>query len=310
MKRTPFLLLALFTSLSARADYAWIAKPSTLQVRTGVDIYSTGSNFGNDGTLDVLRYLGQVSTLRDLRFWVHPEIGIDKGWAVAMALPFVSGEVTSDAIQNTLAGGSGLGDLRLALKWEASESPLVVLESEVKFPTGKSSAVNNGELAVGEGNLDLALRAHWGYQTGQFYFSASPGLLLRTGGYSSAATLDGAMQAFIRRAYIKIFLTSMLSFSPQALTGSNLTAQTVSGSGGSYARLAASPTYLTGGANVGVVISKMFRLEGGFQRSILGARAPDFVSFTVNLLGTFDLSSPDYRPKVREVPFETETLDF
>ncbi|MBY0369274.1 hypothetical protein K2X33_01220 [bacterium] len=304
------ILLCLLSPSIARADYAWIPDKYTLQIRGGMDYLATGSNFANDWVAEPMTYLGQNSTLRDFTFWVKPEFGLEEGWVAGFYMPVTTAQVTRTSTEAFQAGGTGLGDMRLFLKWRASELPLFVLETELKFPTGSTAVTTNADLAVGEGNMDIHLKGHFGYQVNQFYFSATPGLQVRTGGYSSAATLDLVMQAFIKRLYIKLSVNSRLSFSAQALPGGNLNGQNVSGSGGSYARLAGSPSGISGGGALGLVLTKQFRMEAGVQRAIAGARYPEFTSFTLNLLSTFDLASPDYRPKVREVPFENETLEY
>lgn len=301
--RQVFSFLLIFPAL-VFADYGWIPEPERLHTRFGIDFVSTSNNFGNDGALTPVTFSAQSSTFADRAFWLDSEFGIAEDWAALLKLSFVNAGVTSDASQTLLAAGSGFGDLRAGLKWRFSREPLWTVEGYFKLPTGVSVPSAGDEIVNGEGNIDLGLKLHFGYQTGNIYLSASPGFVGRFGGYSSAFTADAAVQMFIYRAYAKAFLSSIFSLSAQALNGGVLTDQVLAGSGGSYARLAGSPTMITAGASVGVLISKSFRLEGQIVKTVWGQRSPDVLGFTVSLLGLFDFSKPDLRPKVREVPFE------
>jgi hypothetical protein len=166
-----------------------------------------------------------------------------------------------------------------------------------------------GDLVWGEGNFDIGAKIHYGARFENLYLSLSPGVLGRTGEYSPAATLDFALQAFLQRLYLKFFATSVWSFVPQAIAPSTVASQTLSGTGGSYARLAASPLAVAGGGTVGFLFSKAWRLEAGVSHSIWGQRSPSYLNVSVSLLALLDFSAPDLRPKLRPVPFESEATD-
>jgi hypothetical protein len=110
--------------------------------------------------------------------------------------------------------------------------------------------------------------------------------------------------------YFKVFGVSQIALSAEALPPSTVAAQTLAGSGGSYARLAASPVLIAAGGSLGFLFNKDWRVEAGLTRSIWGLRAPSFLSFTVNLLGVFDFKEADLKPKLRSVPFENMPQDF
>jgi hypothetical protein len=307
----PFLFALFFFCAGSFAfgDYAWITPYQKLQLRTGLDVFTTADNYSNTGTLDPVRFGSQNASLSDWVFWAEPEYGIAKDWTLGLKVGFLSGSL-SNLTGQSLASGSGLTDLRTSLKWEVSNSPLLTLETFLKFPLGNSRVVTTDALVVGEGNFDLGVKAHLGLKTGPFFLSASPGFIARTGGYASAVTLDLAAQAFLQRVYFKVFGTSQFALSAEALSPSTINGQTLSGSGGSYARLAASPVLIAAGGSLGFLFNKDWRMEAGLTRSIWGLRAPSYLSFTVNVLGVFDFNEPDLKPKLRSVPFENMPQDF
>ncbi len=307
----PFLFALFFFCAGSFAfgDYAWITPYQKLQLRTGFDVSTTADNYSSTGTLEAVRLGSQNASLSDFVFWAEPEYGIAKDWTLGLRAGFLSGSLSSLAGQS-LASGTGLTDLRTSLKREVSNSPLITLESTLKFPLGNSRVLTTDALVVGEGNFDLGLKAHFGLRSGPFFLSASPGFLARTGGYASAMTFDLVAQAFLQRVYFKVFGVSQFALSAEALAPSTVTAQTLSGTGGSYARLAASPVLVAAGASLGFLFSKDWRIEAGLTRSVWGLRAPSFLSFTVNLLGVFDFKEADLKPKLRSVPFENMPQDF
>ncbi len=297
-------LIGFFLSTQVFADYAWIPEYQQLQIRAGADAASTSSNYSDGGFSVAPTLSGQSVVLADRVFRIQPEFGIAQDWALGMRTGIVIGNADRVGSSTSLASGSGFGDSFGLVKWRVSHDPLLTLESYFKLPTGSSVALAATELVTGEGNFDLGLKVHYGIREGSFYFSASPGLLARFGGFSTAVTMDLAAQLFIHRAYGKLTVNSIFSLSPSALPPSTLASQTLAGTAGSYARLAASPTLVTTGATFGVLITKMFRVELGLAKTVWGQRAADSLIFTVDLLGFFDFAKPDLRPKVREVPFE------
>lgn len=311
MRRTTWIFFTLLTfSLGAWADYAWITDYQRLQLKLGFDGLRTTDNYDNNGNLTTTRVGSQNVGLSDRIFWLEPEVGIAKDWAMGMRASFIDGSVDNNtAGAAPLLSGSGLGDLRFNFKWQASVDPLWTIETYFKFPNAPSRPVLASDLVWGEGNVDIGIKAHYGFRSDAFYFSVSPGLLGRLGGYSSALTLDAAVQAFIQRAYVKLFAASIFSFSPQGLPPSTTAGQTLNGTGGSYARLAASPTGVEAGGSVGALFTRNLRLEAGASHSVWGQRYPSYFHFTVSLLALFDFATPDLRPKLRSVPFENVPSD-
>jgi hypothetical protein len=292
----------------AFGDYAWITEYQRLQLRAGFDAFSTSDNYSTAGVLTALQSSGQSTTLGDRHFWVEPEYGLAEDWTLGLRAGFLSGSLDTAAGAN-VAAGSGLSDVRLSTKWRVAQSPLWTLETQIKFPTGTSRATTTDTLVTGEGNVDFWLKAHYGVKADAFFLSASPGVMLRTGGYSTALTLELAAQLFLQRAYMKVYGASILSLVEAALSPSTLTSHSLTGSGGSYARLAASPTGIHAGGSLGFLLSRDWRVEAGISHSIIGIRYPSFIAFTVNVLGLFDFREPDLRPKLRSVPFETTPQD-
>ncbi len=311
MQRLKTLSLALcFVAVSARADYAWIPDAHHLHLRGGFDYFQSGNNYSTDGFLDAAQFNSQSIQFRDSIFWLAPEFGVAEDWSAGLRLQFSTSSATSDATAAVVASGAGFGDLRGNVKWRVSSTPLWTLETYFKLPTGVATPLTADEIVVGDGNIDFGLRAHYGMRTGVFFLSASPGFLGRFGGYSSALTLDLAAQMFMYRAYAKIFAHSLFSLSAQALAPATVTAQTLAGTAGSYARLAASPTYVVGGGALGLSITKQIRAEAGVSKVIWGQRTHDAILMTLNVLATFDFSKPDMRTRVREVPFENAPEEY
>jgi hypothetical protein len=87
---------------------------------------------------------------------------------------------------------------------------------------------------------------------------------------------------------------------------SNPQVHDAAGSGASYALLNGSPTGLTAGGKIGISPIDNFRLEGQLAHSLFGNQFPDFISFGVNIMITFDFYHPQKTTHVREVPFEGE----
>jgi hypothetical protein len=306
-RRWIFALLLLCPS--AFADYGWIPEFQNFQVRMGADVSSTSNNFNNTGLSVAPTLSGNPVFLQDVLLWVQPEYGIAEDFSMGFKVGYLNGSASRLNGGAQLASGGGISDFWGSIKYRFSKLPLWTAEFVYKLPTGNSIALANTQIVTGEGNVDAGLKLHYGLHEGYVYLSASPGVLGRFGGYANALTMDVAAQIFIFRAYGKAFVNSYFSLSQDGLPPSTVNAQTLAGTAGSYARLAASPTSITAGAVFGCLITRRFRLEVGLSKTVWGQRAPDQLNFTVNLLGLFDFSTPDLRPKVREVPFESSGAD-
>src|SRR5262249_27560363 len=116
-------LLALLITRAALADYGWIPEYQHLQLRTGVDIFSSGQNYANDSFLDAPRMSGQIINFDDIMFWMRPEFGIAMDWSVGLFLGFSRPTATAIGTGAVLASGSGLMDTWVNAKWHFSKSP-------------------------------------------------------------------------------------------------------------------------------------------------------------------------------------------
>jgi hypothetical protein len=304
-----FLLLSV-TALSAlapnaRADYGWIPEYQKLNLKVGTDFLNTSQNYGPDGTVGTLTANGQSSSLNEFHVWTDAEYGIARDWAVRARLSYVSNSLSSDGTD--LASGSGFGDVDLGVKWNfKSDYPILTLEVLVHIPTSSVPATSYDQLVTSDGNFDIGMFLHSGAKSGRFLFDLSPGVLGRFSGYSSAFTADGAVQLNFPRGYIRAFMNYIYSFQNVQPYDSTLDVHNAIGSGGSYALLNGSPTGLTAGGKIGIAPIDDFRIEGEIAHSLFGTQFPDFISFGVNIMITFDFYQPQKATRVREVPFEGE----
>jgi hypothetical protein len=305
--RLSFLIL--IASSFCFADYAWIPVKRKLVLRTGMDWNKSFENFDTDGFLVDLALNSQPIEVRDFSFYAFGEYGIGDQWSTWMRLQFVDAVA---AVPNTgalVAGGSGLGDTWIGLKRALTTTyPLATVETYLKLPFGSSSTSTADTLVTGEGNLDIGLRMHLGLRDGDVLFAFSPGLLLRFGGYATAGTLEAALQYnFPYHAYGRVFAEGMLPFSEEALAPSTLTNHNILGTAGSYMKLAASPAFLSAGVRAGINFTPSLGIESYAALAFQGRRAPRNLRFGFNMLFNFDFYQPDYRPKVKEVPFDSNT---
>ena len=296
----------------ARADYGLIPNYENLTLKAGTDLYFTGENYLSDGTLAYVLYQNQPASLSDLRFWVEPEYGIAEDWSVLLHMGFVTDSLGSQTSGGQLLSGSGLGDIWLATKWRLSASaPLLTIEGAVKFPTYTMVPAAADGLSLGDGNVDLAFKLHAGYETSHFLFLLSPGLLVRFGGYSTAGTIDAAIQYQIPGAYFRLFSDFLFSFDTgDLLLDTSPDIHDAPGSGGSYARLSGSPTgiYIGGKVGVGIVRSLMF--ETAISQAVGGNRYPNFFQVTADFSYSFDFFKPEVHKKLREIPLGEKPQEF
>lgn len=306
----PFLLcLSLFAGV-ARADYGWIPEYMKLVGKVGLDFAKSSENFDSEGARTDIRAGSEAGSFSETRFWVEPEYGIAQDWTIGGRFGIVSGSVSSTATGNTLFSGSGLSDTWLFMKYGISPvSPLLTLEAKAKFPTGFASAPNIDDLVAGDGNFDFGLVLHTGHKSGKMAFSLSPGFVARFGGYSPAATLDAAVQFNFPRGYVRAFGNTWVSFQESLLNDTAADSHDARGAGGTYARLAGSPTAVALGGLIGIKAIDDLAFEASFSHTLFGLRAPHGLKFGFLIKATFDFYKSPKVKKVREIPLDAESGD-
>lgn len=289
-------------------DYAWTPRYKELRVKSGVTLISTSENFNYQSELTGFGLNNQRAQLNDFRFFAEAEFGIADDWAWTLKSSMIRSELTRISDGLLVADGMGMGDTWLGLKWNAQKTgPVVTPELLMKFPTGVVGAPSSTQIVQGEGNFDLALKGHLGFGNMPLLLAISPGLLLRIGGYSSALTLEVAGELQFPRGYFRFYSELQASLSELALPPSTLQNHNLNGTGGSYLKLAASPTFLTAGLRGGLFLNDVVGFDVDFKMSVMGARAPLFLQ--VGAMGTFRFDffeQPIERP-LKEVPLGEPT---
>jgi len=288
----------------ARADYGWIPQYQQLFLRSGIDFYSTDQNYNATGALEPLTSGGN---LHEYRLWLEGEYGIAQDWSTRVRLRYVNSTLDSQVPGQTLAAGSGLSDVTVALKWNLkSDYPIVTTEVFTTIPTSSTTVQAPTQLVLRDGNFDLGLILHSGTRAGPFLFSLSPGFVARLGGYSSAATGEMAVQLSFPKGFVRGFARGIYSIEDAQPFDANPLQHTALGSGGSYAKLNGSPRGFSGGAMIELVPISGFRFGGYLEHVIYGQEYPYFTSFGFDLAYSVDFFSPKKKTKVHEVPFEGE----
>ena len=288
-----------------RSGYGWMPDFQELYLRAGADFYNSGSNYPSDGIIDPLP---SSTSLKQFKFWVEPEYGLAQDWSVKLKLGYADAS-TSDA-SGTLLSGSGIDDIQGQVKWGIKTTePTITLGLAVRAPTASSRQSATSDLVLGNGSFDTALQFHGGYHAGIFGFALTPAIMFRSRGYSHAITVDGAVQVEFSRGYGRLFGEFHGSLSDLTPTGAPNGTNSAAGSGGSFSRLTLSPTGFNAGAKAGVKLFGEFYVEAGASMTVLGTRYPNFFNVQVAIFNAWDFFKPDKRPKLREIPFETNTDD-
>jgi hypothetical protein len=308
MKFLKTVLFLAFSCGSAWADYAWIPDYLKMPTRVGFDYFTSDSNFATDGSVVPLSANDSDATLTQYRFWVDPELGVTPEWSLGLHLTYISSSFNSVEDGTPLLSGSGIGDIYARLKWAAISTPLLLTpEIMAKIPTTSVGKVAAGQLVIGDGNFDVGLTLHLGQHQGFFRFDLSPGLLIRSGGYSSAGTVYGSIELNITRGYLRAFGNLLYSFGNSLLYDSSLDTHDALGTGGSYALLSGSPSGFNIGGKIGITIVEGYALEATLTRSLAGTRFPDFTQVGGDLLITFDfLERAKKTKKLREIPLDSD----
>lgn len=300
-------LLCLTWTLVAWADYGWVPEFQKLQTKVGMTFTKGSENFESDGGRADIKVGSTPADFTETRFWLEPEYGIAEDWAVGLRAQFVSGSVESASSGNTLASGAGLGDTQAWLKYAIKTSyPILTMEGRFKFPNGTASPSATDDLVVGDGNLDAALVLHTGHRVGRVYFSLSPGFLARFGNYAPAVTGEASLRVTFPRGYLRAFMDGIFSLAEEKLNDSSIDVHDALGAGGTYARLAGSPTGITLGGVVGFRFYEQWAFEIGASHGVYGVRYPNNLNVLATLRTEFDFYKTETRKKIREIPLESD----
>jgi len=300
-------LISMLCTLNARADYGWIPEYHKLTMKAGLNLFRSSENFDTDGERADIRLGSGTAEFAETRFFLEPEFGIAEDWAIGMRAQFLSGSVDRSSTGDLLASGGGLGDTYLWLKYNfKSSTPVVTLESRLKFPTGQGSGSAADDLVTGDGNFDANFVLHTGHRIGRVYFSLSPGFLARSGNYAPAITGEASFRVTFPRGYIRASLDGIFSLVEEELGDSSLAVHDAIGSGGTYARLSGSPTGITIGGVVGFRFFKQWAFEMGASHGVMGVRYPNGLTILTMLRSEFDFFEPETKKKIREIPLESE----
>jgi len=306
------LVVLVFLSSVAFADYGWMPKDQNMFLSFGLDYLRSGANFLTDSTRQNLLFQGVAARYSAVNFWAEPEYAFLPGVSGRVRLGITSNSVSNITLNNNGASlsGGGISEILIGVKWQLkSGQPSLVIEPTVKFPTN-SNFVNNGDqdtkLLAADGSVDIGLAVHGGYRHKHLLLALSPQFLMRSAGYAPAIYVRGAGGVTFAGGYALVTTDLYASLGSSLLFDSALDVHDAVGTGGSYALLSGSPTLFTFGLKGGVRLSKTAFLEGTFRQGVWGIRAPYFFQFGLNGIFTFDFQKPDTRVKAHEIPFDTD----
>ncbi len=287
----------------ALADYGQIPKAGLLHVKLGFDFLSTSENFASDGERENITFQNQTVDFSSNGFWLEPEYGIGEQVAAQFRLRGWSGNLNPISGGNTVASGSGLADIDLALKWSIMAEPVSTLEFSLRLPP-YSRAASSADLVAGDGSVDFGVHYHLSISANLFRFYLSPGVITRSGGYPAQVRLGLAAETRLRAVYLRVFTDTRLSLGYAQLGDSSESQHDAVGSGGSFARLSGGSTGLDVGLKTGVEMASGVFGEGYASHSVLGSRYPNALVFGINLHCVLDTNIKDARTKAYEVPID------
>lgn len=296
-----FFGFVFFFSSLLLADYGWIPKEESLELKLGWELFRSENNFSPEGDRLGLTSNGQSSTLTENRFQLGLEYGLSDVWSTLLRTGYLN--VSLSPVRSS---GAGVFDTFAGFKWQAQKrAPLIALEGGLVFAPYETQNLDPDEMAVGDGVSGLLTRLHIGTRAKRFVFSLSPGVYLRFGGYSHQIFIDGAISRVFRKFFLRAFLLSQFSVNKEAPL--SLSAENPEpGSGGSFSRLSQSPDLFSAGLRVGWFLSKKFRLESSIQQSLTGKSAGDGYRVGVQLVSLIDFHVPDTREPISEVPLNSD----
>ncbi|MCB0404201.1 MAG: hypothetical protein KDD51_05400 [Bdellovibrionales bacterium] len=308
------LLTSFLVSAPLYADYAWIPNYQTLFLRFGGEFFTTSENFGADGLrTDILYQRGAFANLplrlNEFRFYVEPEYGFAKNLSLLLKGEFTVARIGPVSASEPSFGSSNVGNVKGALKWRIHpKEPILTLEIGFGLPTASNdqSSLQVDDLLLNDGTFDLGLILHTGYRFDDFFVAFSPGLLLRSGGFPSALTVQAAAGGRFDSLYGFLFLNSIFSIQTGPLLDSSLSNHDALGGGGSYAKLSGGARGIDGGIKVGVNIEKKYAIELGVTQAFWGSQYPNFTKIGLNFLFVNSFFKEDKKIRVRGVPFDQE----
>lgn len=297
--------LLLITS-NALGDYGWIPPHKDLRVKLGGEYSRSSENFSFDRTREDIVFQNQKAALSQWRFTIEPEYGFADDWSFYFKGGFLTNKLDANTtVGGNLLKGSGAGDIHGAIKRRVKNAlPLMTLEAFFKIPTYSQTPPDNTTLVRGDGNFDLGFLLHMAYKPSNYFFSLSPGVLFRFSGYAQAILLKAAVGMRFYPAHFVLFSDGIFSLTEAEHLDSSLTRHDAPGSGGSYARLSASPQGWAMGVKTGVAFHNHYGFEAYFAHALWGKRYPNFFQVGLNVTAAFDFFEEDIRPKLKKVPFE------
>lgn len=304
MRRLSLICLFAFCR-SLFADYAWIPEYKKLVAGASLEFFSSSENFGADGSRADLIYNNALSSLSETRFLLNAEYGVAESWTLGLDLGFLSASLSDQTSGASVLSASGLSDITAHAKWGLRFfSPYLVFETRMKVPTAAANLGSTTDISLGDGNFDVGLILHTGFKSKPFIFAVSPGLLIRFGGYSFAATLETMAQFEFTRGYVRAFGELIYSFENNRLFDSSIDTHDALGSGGSYAKLNGTPLGFDMGLLFGYRFVKTLVSEVSIKHSIFGSKYPNYLEFGLSIKYTFDFFDPPKAERVKEVPFD------
>lgn len=303
------LWILLLCPLVSFADYGWIPNYKNLNLRTGWELYESSENFDENGLRTDYLFQSQVVKLFQSRFWAEAEYGFSDKWAFLLRAGLQQSGVKPKSGADNVLEEVSAGDVQVSVKWEMRPRlPVLTLETKANIPTyGKTYAVD--EMSGGQGSFDIAFKLHTGYRMGRFFTILTPGLNFRFGGYAQALTLEGGFGFVASPMYGLLFFDIHKSFTDELLLDSALNVHDANGTGGSYARLAGSPSTLGIGFKLGGFVAPKYAIEMAIFKTTSGNRAPNFFTLTINVRGSFNFFKDDKRKILIDVPFDKPQLE-
>lgn len=274
------------------------------------DRVSSSGNFLSDGTTQDILFPSRAADFVQNRFSLLAEYGIAPEWSIYGKGAFLSADLSSISTGALVADGSGLENFHAGIKWRVvSGNARLALETFLKIPAHSNSSSDVGDLVVGDGNFDLAMRVHGAYTYAPLTLFLTPGVIWRFGGYASQFSLEGGLSGYLGPINASFFAHLLQPLSEQLLFDSGLDRHDAVGAGGSYMRLAGSPQTIAIGGKLGLHVVRNFGLEMVLSSTVGGSRAPEFTQFGFNFWGDFDFHKEVKKKRLREVPLDGDASD-
>ncbi len=306
-----FFGIALLSSTSLYANYAWIPGWQHMWLAGGFDWLSSGQNdvaSGQPGTPIVFQ--GDMVTWSRFRFFLEPEYGVAPDWAVHAKFQWVNSSISSLTVsQGAYLSGAGFGDTLLGIKRKLLFDPVHLTgEVSVTVPGNGLTPDQAQQLLLGNGAYAVSALAHLGYTNRFLYLAASPGVIFRFQGYAPALSFESAGGVAWRRYYalltndLGMALTDALLFDP------NNYQHTTLGTGGTYGLLSGSPSFWAVGLRAGVRVAEKTFVEGFLKNTLWGVRTDDFVQLGLRAVIALSLHpNKEHTIKVHAIPLHDET---